>query len=259
MRTRSAKTQRRADLAWGLGVIGAVISVLWALLANPSVNPFQGPASDYLRAAPGTAPGTAPLAPATEAPGSAAQSVLDRCFRGGLAFRPPTPISQGDTVEFVVRVTPSSSAVDPSTNLPGSGPIERRQPIVCETMRADLTSTGLIINRSTNATGTIALPRDGVGEWGWHLTGNKPGKHEIVLRLLALDPDGLDITVETFRDTITVEVGYWYVVTSWVKEWAAPLSALVPVVTACAGLGYWLRKTRGKHVASEKSPTPTER
>ena len=90
-------------------------------------------------------------------------------------------------------------------------------------MRADLTSTGIGIERSTN--GTIALPKNGAGEWGWHLTGTKPGKHEIVLRLWALDPDGHDIAVKTFTETITVEVGIWYVVTSWVKEWATPLSA----------------------------------
>lgn len=44
----------------------------------------------------------------------------------------------------------------------------------------------------------------------------------MVLRLLAPGPEGGTITVETFRETITVDVGWMYAASSWIKEMSQP-------------------------------------
>jgi hypothetical protein len=188
----------------------------------------------------------------TAPPGRRAQEILQRCFEGQMAFRPPSPLRQGETVEFVVRVALSSSPEDPALGLPGTGDVSRRQPPLCESMRADLSSSkGMRIERTTSE--IISLPEAGVGEWGWHLTGTESGKHEMVLRLLAPDPEGGSIAIETYRETITVDVGWTYMASTWIKEMAGPLQALLAVV---ALLGGWIafvftrRHRRGKHAAN---------
>ena len=58
--------------------------------------------------------------------------------------------------------------------------------------------------------------------------------------------------METFRETITVDVGLTYLVTTWVKEMAQPVQALLGIA---AVLGGWLlfllnrRRRKGKHTA----------
>ncbi|MEW9872779.1 hypothetical protein [Arthrobacter sp. HS15c] len=164
-------------------------------------------------------------------------------------------MQQGDVVEFVVRVALSTSPVDPATGLPGTGEPTRRQPPICERMSADLTSSGgVMIERSSSE--LISIPRKGAGEWAWHLTAYESGEHEMVLRLLAPDPEGGTITVETYRETIMVEIGLMYVVTNWIKEMAPPLQALLGIIVI---LGGWLiflftrRRRRAKHTAKART------
>ncbi|MDR7160096.1 hypothetical protein [Arthrobacter sp. BE255] len=180
---------------------------------------------------------------------------MDRCFEGKLAFRPPSPLQQGDKVEFVVRVALSTSPVDPATGLPGTGEPTRRQPPICERMSADLTSSsGVTIERASSE--LISIPREGAGEWAWHLTAVESGQHEMVLRLLAPDPEGGTITVETFRETITVEIGLMYVVTTWIKEMAPPLQALLGIIVILGGWAIFLftrRRRRAKHTAKARN------
>lgn len=188
-----------------------------------------------------------------QSPGQQAQDILDRCVNGRLAFRPPSPLKQGQTVEFIVRAAPSTSRLNPAEDLPGAGSPTILEPPLCENMRAELTSSkGIKIEPAT--TDSISLPRDGVGEWGWHLTGLEPGKHQMVLRLYATNPDGGDITLPTLRETITVDVDLGYVVTAFVKEMSEPLYALIGVLSAVVGLlGYLLvKRSRGKYEASSK-------
>lgn len=49
---------------------------------------------------------------AQQSPGQQAQDILDRCVNGRLAFRPPSPLKQGQTVEFIVRAAPSTSRLN---------------------------------------------------------------------------------------------------------------------------------------------------
>lgn len=191
----------------------------------------------------------------TVPPGQRSQEILERCFAGKLAFRPPSPLQQGDVVEFVVRVALATSPVDPATGLPGTGEPTRRQPPICERMQADLTSSGGVkIERASSE--LISIPEKGAGEWAWHLTALESGRHEMVLRLLAPDPDGGTIIVETFRETITVDVGVMYVVTTWIKEMAPPLQALLGIIVILGGWALFLftrRWKRGKHAAKARS------
>lgn len=191
----------------------------------------------------------------TVPPGQRSQEILERCFAGELAFRPPSPLQQGDVVEFVVRVALATSPVDPATGLPGTGEPTRRQPPICERMRADLTSSrGVKIERASSE--LISIPERGAGEWAWHLTALESGRHEMVLRLLAPDPDGGTITVETFRETITVDIGVMYVVSTWIKEMAPPLQALLGIIVILGGWALFLftrRWKRGKHAAKARS------
>jgi hypothetical protein len=167
-----------------------------------------------------------------------------------MAWRKPPPLQQGKTEEFVVRVAPKTSPIDPGDDLPGTGDTERREPPLCKRMQANLTSTGGVkIERTTSE--TISLPASGYGEWGWHLTGVDPGQHQMVLRLVAPDPDGGTISIETFSETISVDVGLMYAVSTWIKDMASPLNALVGVIVIMGG---WIavlftQKRRGKHEA----------
>jgi hypothetical protein len=186
----------------------------------------------------------------TVPPGQSGQDILERCLKGSLAFRPPSPLQQGDKVEFVVRVALAGSPIDPGSGLPGTGDPTRRNPRICERMSADLTSSdGVKIERVSNE--LISIPREGIGEWAWHLTALESGRHEMVLRLLAPDPEGGIITVETFRETITVDVGWVYVATTWIKDMAQSFEAFLAVLTVLGGwvIFVFTRKKRGKHAA----------
>lgn len=191
---------------------------------------------------------------AQQAVGQQAQDILDRCVKGRLAFRPPSPLKQGQTVEFAVRVAPSTSRVNPADGLPGTASPSMLEPSLCESMRAELTSSkGIKIEAATSD--TISLPRSGAGEWGWHLTGVEPGQHQMVLRLYAPNPDGGDITLPALRETITVDVDLGYSFATFVKDMSQPLQAFVGILVIVGG---WMtvllvKRSRGKHEASAKN------
>ncbi|TAP39130.1 hypothetical protein [Arthrobacter sp. S39] len=121
-------------------------------------------------------------------------------------------------------------------------------------MSADLTSSGgVTIERASSE--LISIPQRGAGEWAWHLTAVESGQHEMVLRLLAPDPEGGTITVETFRETITVEIGLMYVVSKWIQEMAPPLQALLGIIVILGGWALFLftrRRRRAKHTAKAR-------
>ena len=93
------------------------------------------------------------------------------------------------------------------------------------------------------------------GERAWHLNAVEAREHEMVLRLLAPDPDGGTITVETIRETITVEIGLMYVISNWIKEMAPPLQALLGIIVVLGGWVIFLftrRRRRAKHTAKAR-------
>lgn len=195
-------------------------------------------------------------------PGQAAQEILDRCFEGTLVFRPPSPMEQGETTSWSIRVALHGSDEDPSQGLPGEGPVETRTPRLCELMRAELAGDGMDITATSGAGGVISLPAEGVGEWSWDITPREAGEKEMTLRLLAPGPEGSSIMVETYRETIDVQVRLGYVVGNAVKEWAGPLGLSIPVVAGAIGALYvwWQRRRyKPKHApASDTSAPPSQ-
>ena len=195
-------------------------------------------------------------------PGQAAQEILDRCFEGTLVFRPPSPMEQGETTSWSIRVALHGSDEDPSRGLPGDGPVETRAPRLCEFMRAELAGDGMDITATSGAGGLISLPAEGVGEWSWDITPREAGEKEVTLRLLAPGPEGSNIMVETYRETIDVQVRLGYVVGNAVKEWAGPLGLSVPVVVGAIGALYlwWQRRRyKPKHAPASGTSAPPSR
>ncbi|MCW2131608.1 PKD domain-containing protein [Arthrobacter sp. VKM Ac-2550] len=210
-------------------------------------------------APPPSTPGVDPTV--TEPPGSDTQEILDKCFEGTLVFRPPSPMVQGETKAFPIRVAFKDSPVDPAEELPGEGPIETESPKLCEFMRADLTSDGLDIELTSGNTGLIALPSEGVGMWSWNITAREAGTKQMVLTIWTKGPDGADVLVKTFEKSIEVKIGIGYVLGNAVKEWGEPLGITIPVVVGAIGALYlWWRRRRyqPKHAGSGNPPDPRE-
>jgi hypothetical protein len=198
---------------------------------------------------------------ATAIPGGASQEVLDKCFEGTLVFRPPSPMVQGETKSFPIRVAFKNSPVDPAEELPGQGPVATESPTLCEFMRADLTSDGLDIDLTSGNNGLIALPAEGVGMWSWNITAREAGTKQMVLTIWTKGPDGADVLVKTFEKSIEVKIGIGYVLGNVVKEWGEPLGITVPVVVgAIGGLYFWWRRRRyqPKHAGSGTPADPGE-
>lgn len=188
--------------------------------------------------------------------GQLAQQILDQCFEGTLAFRPPSPMKLGETQTWTIRVALRGSPVDPSHALPGEGPIETRHPRLCELMRAELTGDGMDISLASGSSGLIALPAKDVGMWSWNITPREAGNKQIVLTLWTEGPQDADVLVVAYQEVIQVEVGFGYVLGSFVRDWAAPLGLTVPVLLgAASGLYLWWRKRqyRPRH-ASNSTP-----
>lgn len=186
--------------------------------------------------------------------GQKAKEIMENCVGGKLVFRPPSPMRQGETEEFTIRVALEDSAVDPGEGLPGEGPVSTREPLVCEQMRAELSSAGMDIERADGGSGVLALTPDGFGEWSWLITARESGTQVLTLRLLAPGPDGSSITFETFTEEIEVQVGVGYMLSNVVKDWASPLGVTIPVVIAAIGSLYlWWRKKsyKPKHGSKE--------
>lgn len=198
---------------------------------------------------------------ATETPGTATQEILDDCFEGTLVFRPPSPMVQGETKSFLIRVAFKGSPIDPAEELPGEGPVETESPKLCELMRADLIGDGLDIELTSGNNGLIALPAEGVGMWSWNITAREAGTKQMVLTIWTKRPDGADVLVKTLQKTIEVKIGIGYVLGNAVKEWGEPLGITVPVVVgAIGGLYLWWRRRRyqPKHAGSGTWPDTGE-
>ncbi|MEK0153455.1 hypothetical protein WMN78_00310 [Arthrobacter oryzae] len=182
-------------------------------------------------------------------PSQTEQPGLEGCFDGRMAFKAPSPLKQGEKIEFVVRVAFKTSPINPGSGLPGTGDPTPRDVLLCEKMRADLTSEdgGMNIERSTSE--TIALPKSHFGEWGWHITGVQPGRHQMVLRLVIPDPEG-DTAINSHTETITVDVGLMYVVSAWIKDMSAPINAFLGSIALVGGwvvVVFTRRTKKGKH------------
>jgi hypothetical protein len=75
-----------------------------------------------------------------------------------------------------------------------------------------------------------------------------------VLHLTIPDPDGSTF-IDTFSETITVDVGLEYVVSNWLKDMSAPINAFLGSIVIVGG---WIavvfgRKRMGKHAAKSRA------
>jgi len=197
----------------------------------------------------------------TPAPGSTAtrverarraREILETCLEGELTFRPPSPMRQGETREFVLHLTMGDPGAGHEEKIPGSNPVETRAPIVCEEMRADLSGPGMDIQRAGNPDGEMLVPEQGVAEWSWWITPRDWGRKTMTLQLFATAEDGPDLSLETFREDIQVEIELGYVLNAVVKDWAQPLGLTIPVLIGAIGaVLVWSRsrKRKAKHAA----------
>ncbi|KIS28615.1 hypothetical protein TV39_04280 [Arthrobacter sp. SPG23] len=186
-----------------------------------------------------------------------AKEILETCVRGELTFRPPSPMRQGETREFVLHVTLGDPGAGHEKNIPGPNPVQTRAPIVCEEMRADLSGAGMTIERAGNPSGEMLVPEQGVAEWRWWVTPKDPGRKTMTLQLFATAEDGPDLSLETFREDIQVEIELVYVLNALVKDWAQPLGLTIPVLIGALGaLLVWSRSKRrkAKHAANTTPP-----
>ncbi|EMY34401.1 hypothetical protein D477_009890 [Arthrobacter crystallopoietes BAB-32] len=222
------------------------------LIPGPSRSPTDSPeptATEYPNSEAPSTPGSGNAG----SPGQEAQQVLDECFEGKLVFRPPSPMVQGETEQFAVRVAFRDSPVDPAEELPGEGPVESRFPRLCELMRAELTGDGMDIKLTSGGDDLIELPSEGVGRWTWDITPLEAGTKQMVLTIYTLGKSGGKIEAATLQETIEVKVGIGYVLGTTVKEWADPLGITIPVLVGAVGAAYlwWRRKHyKPKHAAS---------
>ena len=165
---------------------------------------------------------------------------------------------QGETREFVLHVTMGDPGAGHEEKIPGSNPVQTRAPIVCEEMRADLSGPGMDIERAGNPSGEMLVPVEGVAEWRWWITPKESGRKTMTLQLFATAEDGPDLSLETFRENIQVEIELGYVLTALVKDWAQPLGVTIPVLIGAIGaLLVWSRSRRrkAKHAANT-TPDP---
>lgn len=182
-----------------------------------------------------------------------AKQILAACVKGELTFRPPSPMRQGETREFVLHVSMGDPGSTHESLIPGSNPVETRKPVVCEEMRADLSGPGLEIARTGSETGEMLVPEQGVAEWGWLITPKEAGRKTLTLRLFPTNQNGPDLSLETFREDIDVEVALGYLLNSIVKDWAQPLGLTIPVLIGAIGaVLVWSRSRRrkAKHAAN---------
>ncbi|WLQ04994.1 hypothetical protein [Arthrobacter oryzae] len=200
----------------------------------------------------GSKPGAGPT-PAVIERARRAKEILETCLQGELTFRPPSPMRQGETREFVLHVTLGDPGEGHEKNIPGPNPVQTREPIVCEEMRADLSGPGMTIERAGNPSGEMLVPVEGVAEWRWWITPKESGRKTMTLQLFATAEEGPDLSLETFREDIQVEIELGYVLNALVKDWAQPLGLTIPVLIGAIGaLLVWSRSKRrkAKHAAN---------
>lgn len=248
--TRTSRRSKSGELVLVL-LVGASIGtllILVAFVAFTELNVFQVTAPS---ASPPYQSTEAPLATPTEPtqgllPGGDSQDILNRCFKGTVAFRYPEPLKQGETVEFVVRAVLLGSPADPTEGLPGQGPAQTRTTRTCEQMRAELSGPDMVITRTGNQSGKVSLPSEGMGEWVWQVKPQKSGAQYLTLRLFVPGSEDSDITLESFTERIHVEVGLTYVVAGFVKDYLPALGISIPVIL---GWVAWAvnKRLKGKH------------
>jgi len=226
--------------------------------ATPPLPGESGPPDSKPGAGPGPFPTSRPAS--TSVPTSTAferarraKEILETCFQGELTFRPPSPMRQGETREFVLHVTLGDPGEGHEKNIPGPNPVQTRAPIVCEEMRADLSGPGMTVERAGNPSGEMLVPEQGVAEWRWWITPKESGRKTMTLQLFATAEDGPDLSLETFREDIQVEIELGYVLNALVKDWAQPLGVTIPVLIGAIGaILVWSRSKRrkAKHAAN---------
>ena len=186
-----------------------------------------------------------------------AKEILATCLKGELTFRPPSPMRQGETREFVLHVTMGDPGAGHEEKIPGNNPVQTRAPIVCEEMRADLSGPGMDVERAGNPDGEMLVPVEGVAEWRWWITPRESGRKTLTLQLFATAQNGPDLSLETFREDIQVEIELGYVLNALVKDWAEPLGVTIPVLVGAIGaILIWSRSRRrkAKHAANTTPP-----
>lgn len=222
---------------------------------KPGAGPGPFPTKSPTTTRPSEGDASTPPLPTSTAFGRArrAKEILETCVKGELTFRPPSPMRQGETREFVLHVTMGDPGAGHEKNIPGPNPVETRAPIVCEEMRADLSGPGMAIERAGNPSGEMLVPEQGVAEWRWWITPKDPGRKTMTLQLFATAEEGPDLSLETFREDIQVEIELGYVLNALVKDWAQPLGVTIPVLIGAIGaILVWSRSRRrkAKHAAN---------
>lgn len=217
-----------------------------------------GPPESRPGAGPGSTPPPQPTSTAFER-ARRAKEILETCLQGELTFRPPSPMRQGETREFVLHVTLGDPGEGHEKNIPGPNPVQTRAPIVCEEMRADLSGPGMTIERAGNPSGEMLVPEEGVAEWRWWITPEESGRKTMTLQLFATAQDGPDLSLETFREDIHVEIELGYVLNALVKDWAQPLGVTIPVLVGAIGaLLVWSRSKRRKKAKHAANTAPKD-
>ncbi|WP_156810613.1 hypothetical protein [Arthrobacter sp. FB24] len=224
----------------------------WKPGAGPGPFPTKSPSKAQSSEGEASTPPPLPTSTAFER-ARRAKEILAACIQGELTFRPPSPMRQGETREFVLHVTMGDPGVDHQQNIPGTNPVQTRAPIVCEEMRADLSGPGMTIERAGNPSGEMLVPEQGVAEWRWWITPLDAGRKTLTLQLFATAEDGPDLSLETFREEIQVDIELGYVLNALVKDWAQPLGVTIPVLIGAIGaILVWSRSRRrkAKHAAN---------
>jgi hypothetical protein len=179
----------------------------------------------------------APASPRIAPPATERQEFLDRQLSflraGHLAYRPPSPIREGDWRRVVVRVSGPSAPPNFEKDLPGSGPVRNRNVSVGSDLIADLTGTDFNIVRVGGDDGKRTLETGTFAEWQWDVHPLRSGQRNLSLILyVRLQDGGPPLDVKTFVENIEVQVNPIYIALQWAKDYGPPTGLTVPVIVA---------------------------
>jgi len=159
------------------------------------------------------------------------QRVLKDCVAGVLAYRPPSPMDEGESREVVVNLGQEGGVRTPTVNLPGTEPVQTRAVDACRHMRAELSGAGFEIKPTGDRSPDRILGADNLASWSWSVTPTVSGDLSLDLQVFAIVED-LDapVYIDTYRELIKVHVNRGYELQNAAKTWW-PLTGLsIPVI-----------------------------
>ena len=195
----------------------------------PSVQPDAEPAPEP--------PGGSLVSPQSPTDLSDRQKFVDRQLSylraGQLAYRPPSPMKEGNSHRVVVRVSGPAPPPDFEPGLPGAGPIRNRDVNVGSDLMANLSGDkeDFQISRVGDDDGKRTLATGTFAEWQWDVLPLRSGKKTLSLVLyVLLQDENRPLEVKTYDETIEVEVSPMYTVVQWVKAYGPYTGLTVPVI-----------------------------